>query len=263
MVRRKFCYAILAVVVLLPTGSALARDDKPLARFETPLCPGVVGLTVETAEIVVDRIRENAQNAGLRLADAAKCEANLIVAFVDDGQDYLQRLARSNPRSFGDMLPADRRTLLAREGPARTLQLTQTMTRDGMPVVRRENLAQVPQTAMWMAHSRIYTATREDLTSSLVLIDRTAAAQTDLLALADYATMAGLAQQHPAVGQGGSILTLFEGDGTADRTNALTSGDGAFLASLYGSIANLPASAHLTPGTATRGESARSDQPQE
>ena len=41
----------------------------PLARFEIPLCPGIGGLTDETAGLMIDRIRENARFVGLEVAD--------------------------------------------------------------------------------------------------------------------------------------------------------------------------------------------------
>ncbi|MFC4254222.1 hypothetical protein GRI97_02210 [Altererythrobacter xixiisoli] len=234
--------ALLACGLLAP-APALARVEQPLARYETALCPGVFGLTLETAEIVIDRIRHNALGLGLKLDQSEQCQANLIVAFVEDGQGYIQQLAADQPSAFGTMSLAEKRALTQATGPVRTLQTTQTQTRDGMPVVRQENLTQIPQTTMWMAHSRIYTPIRRDIRSTMVLIDRDAAANIDLSRLADYATVRGLAEQHPPVAADGSILTLFDSPETAPAT--LSGTDRAYLASLYGSIPNLPASAHL------------------
>jgi hypothetical protein len=60
-----------------------------------------------------------------------------------------------------------------------------------MPISRRENLTDLPQTAMWMAHSKIYSATRNDILSALVLFDRDEIRGLNLDQLADYATFAG------------------------------------------------------------------------
>lgn len=246
-----FVAALLGGVLLVPAPS-LARVEQPLARYEAALCPGVFGLTTQTAEIVVDRIRQNATELGLKLDQSEQCQANLIVAFVEDGQDYIQRLASDQPQAFGTMSLAEKRALTQTAGPVRTLQITQTQTRDGMPVARQENLTQIPQTTMWMAHSRIYTPIRRDIRSTMVLIDREAATMIDLDRLADYATVRGLAEQHPPVGADGSILTLFSNPRTAPAT--LSETDRAYLANLYRSIPNLPASAHLARFARERAE---------
>ncbi len=247
MISARLAWARFGLVALvgslfLPSAAQAGRVEQPLARFESPLCPGVFGLTVETAEIMIDRIRQNAAELGVKLDQREQCEANLIVAFVEDGQAWLRQLSADQPMAFGVMSLAERRALTEETGPARALQVTQTLSRDGIPVPRQESLFQVPQTTMWMAHSRIYTATRRDLRSSMVLINRDAAADMELLQLADYATVRGLAEQHPPVGAVGSILTLFDG-GSPPTT--LTADDKAYLVSLYDTLPNLPASAHL------------------
>jgi hypothetical protein len=66
----------------------------PLPRFEDHLCPGVLGMKAEAAEIIVQRIRFNAEDLGIRLADAdGTCKPNLIVAFVEGAQEQLLAMA--------------------------------------------------------------------------------------------------------------------------------------------------------------------------
>jgi hypothetical protein len=140
----------------------------------------------------------------------------------------------------------ERRKLLEHEGPVHVLTQIRTRSRDGMVVPRRENLAQPPQTEMWMAHSRIYTATRQDITSALVLIDPTAIAGMTTDQLGDYVAMRAFAPALPErrEAESGSILTLFDAP-AEERPAALTASDLATLAILYDGPANVPGSARL------------------
>ena len=70
--------------------------DNPLPRFEDWVCPGVLGLKEDAAAYIIERLRYNAEQFGLRLAkDDGSCEPNLIVAFVEDPQNQLVQLAKS------------------------------------------------------------------------------------------------------------------------------------------------------------------------
>jgi hypothetical protein len=236
----------LAGAALLAPLPALAQtDEEPLARFEDALCPGVLGLKQEAAEQMVGRLRANAEMLGVRMAENGDCQANLVVGFVSDGQAFLSQLQDRSGYIFAEMTRDERLALLADTGPARAMLRIRARTRDGMPISRRENLAQLPTTTMWMAHSKIYSATRNDIISAMVLFDREAVRGLNLTQLADYATFRALAQRLPgpeAAGQA-SILTLFE-PGEA-RPDGLTAFDRAYLGQLYAGLANLPAPAKL------------------
>lgn len=238
---------LVGLIAVTVTGApAAAQRDDPLPRFEDPLCPGIVGLKVEAAEAMVGRIRSRAQEAGLRLAGEEGCEPNMIVAFIGDGRGYLQRLSHGRPYMFESLGVQERQELLASEGPVHVLPQVRTRSRDGMVVPRRENLVQPPQTEMWMAHSRIYTPTRQDITSVLVLIDPMAISGMTIDQLADYAAMRAFA---PALVQrqelsAGSILGLFDVPAEA-RPASLSAVDQAALATLYEGPPNMPASARL------------------
>jgi hypothetical protein len=147
---------------------------------------------------------------------------------------------------FESLGARERRELLAHEGPVHVLPQIRTRTRDGMVVPQRQNLTDIPQAEMWMAHSRIYTPTRRDITSVLVLIDRDAIEGMNVSQLADYVAMRAFAVEHPERrgAAGGSILDLFD-VAEAERPDGLTPTDIAFLSELYEGLPNLPASARL------------------
>lgn len=220
--------------------------DTPLARFEDRLCPGIIGIPADYAVMMIDRIRHNAGELGMWMADEENCSPNFIVAFVDDGQAELAELERRHGHLFETMSLAERRELLAETGPVRVWTSTATRTRDGMPVPRAEGLDKPPVVQMAMAHSKIYLTTREDITSVMVLFDKRQLLGKTLDQLSDYATMRGLARTRPVGADGAAmdtILTLFDDTGAAPP--GLTDFDRAYLASLYDWIANLPAATKM------------------
>jgi hypothetical protein len=229
----------LASPALADTGT------EPLARFEDPVCPGVVGLKYETAAEMVGRIRARAAEFGRRLAPDGDCTANLVVAFVDDGQAFARRMQRDNGWLFAELSLSDRATALGEPGPARAILRVRARSRDGLPIARRENMIDIPQTEIWMAQSKIYTATRNDILYALILIDRDAVAGMTVGQLADYAAYRSLTRTLPQTPEtrADSILALFEGGGEAPA--GLTEFDKAYLTGLYDGLPNLPAPASL------------------
>lgn len=217
----------------------------PLPRFQEPLCPGVAGLRVEPAEMVVGRIRDNAQSLGLRLGDPATCRANVLVAVLDDGKAYVNDLRERRPYIFEALNKDQRERLFDVSAPARSWLRVVTRTRDGMVVGKRETLDIPPQTSMAMAHSKIYQATRRDILSAGVLIDAAAVPTVSLLQLADYATMRALAgdSAEQIAMAGGTILTLFDDPGAAPPE--MTEADRIFLRTVYATMPNNPAAATL------------------
>lgn len=227
-----------------------ALRDQPLARFQEPLCPGVAGLRVEVAEMVVGRIRKNAETAGLDLGDPVSCKANVLVAVLPDGKAYANGLRDRRPYIFEALDKDQRAALFEAEGPARSWLRIVTRTRDGMVVSQRDTLALPPQTSMAMAHSKIYVATRRDILSAGVLIDAAAVPKVSLVQLADYATMRALAGDSAERVEmpGGTILTLFDDPQAAPAE--MTEADRIFLRTLYAALPNNPAA--LTLATAQK-----------
>ncbi|WP_120077266.1 hypothetical protein [Aurantiacibacter odishensis] len=242
---RKIAFATaLAATGLAAPAAADGIMDEPLPRFEDRLCPGIIGLDREYAGLMVSRLRENADALGLRLAGGDACEANVVIAFVEDSRAYLAEMMDERGYLFNDMTPMQRRQLLESTGASGVWHQVAARTRDGIRVGRRENLAQVPTAGMWQAHSRIYRPVRHDITYALVLLDRDEARGLTLRQLADYATLRALATEFPAgAGEGeASMLTLFE---DADKPMELTAFDRAWLERLYAGLPNIPASTRL------------------
>jgi hypothetical protein len=239
--------ALLTLAALALASPVLAEPvgDEPLARFEQPLCPGIIGLEVDGARAMVARIRENAARLGLRTAPEESCTPNLIVTFLANGQDYLQRLNHDRGYLFDSLSRHETEELLGREGPARAWLTTETRMRDGMWVGERENLADLPMAGMWSAHSLIYVPTRQDITAAMVLINRDATAGRSVVQLADYATLYGLAHFVPAAAPETPTIQRLFSDGAGSGVAGLSAFDLAYLERLYSSIPNLPARMRL------------------
>jgi len=219
--------------------------DKPLARIEDRLCPGVIGLKQGAAELMIDRIRWNAERLDMWLADDSGCSPNLIIAFVEDGKAQIAELHEKQPWLFESLTLPERRALLEEDGPVRVWTTSQQRTRDGMPIQRRENLTDPPVVSMWMAHSKIYLTVREDITQVVVLFDREAVRGKTVIQLADYATMRSFARTRSTEGDAplDTILTMFDPGHTPP--DGLTDFDQAYLRSVYDWIPNLPAATKL------------------
>lgn len=226
-------------------ASADGMPEDPIARFEEPVCPGVIGLQVGDAVAMVARMRENAEAIGLRTAQDGACEPNVVVAFLADGQDYLRRLNDDRSYLFASLDRAQKRDLLDAAGPARAWITTEVRTRDGGQVGRRDNLVAVPQAGMWSAHSLIYVPTRRDITAAMVLIDRGVAGDFSIMQLADYATLYGFAGMVPAAAADTPSIQRLFGSAPVSAPAGLSQFDITYLQRLYDSLPNLPAYVRL------------------
>jgi hypothetical protein len=243
-VRNRLAGLILALATLagsLAVTPASARAvDEPLARFEDRICPGIVGMDVESAEAMVWRIRQNLEALGRRLDPPETCKPNLLVMFVASGKDSIEALRRSENWLFNSMTAEERDRLFNETGPARALVRTVPRTRDGIVIAQQRDLSGVPQASGFMAHSKIYGATRNDIISAQVFLDRDALKGLTIGQLADYVTFRALTVALPQTesARAASIVSLFDQGATAPA--GLTDFDRAFLAELYSGIPNIP-----------------------
>ncbi len=212
-----------------------AVQGEPLARFQQPICPGVWGLSGESAQIIIDRIYFNAEQIGLELDEEAGCAANVIVAFVPDPQEEFAQLRAVNHDLVAGLSYWERKRIAGQQGPALVWNVVTTRTSDGQTRMGDPPIFDTTQA------SRLTSGTRRDLELSMVMIASDAIADLDGIAVADYATMRTLARTRPP-GEGeaayGTILSLF--DDPANAPAQLTDFDRAYLASLYSGRANLP-----------------------
>lgn len=233
--RRAFAYV---------RGTGVAAGERAVARWIDPVCPRVIGIKAKLARHVESRIRATAQAAGAPLA-SGRCEANVVVSFVGDGQDIARRIAARQPRRLAEVPPPSRDALLDGEAPVRWWYSTEVRGKDGDRLLGMEppfvtgaggapgqvlpgngdtSFLSIP------GNSIVSTQTARALRSATVLVDANRAAGVKLDALADYVAFVSLAELRPGGTSGSnSILALF--DGAAAR--ALTEWDARFLRELY------------------------------
>jgi hypothetical protein len=217
----------------------------PLALFQNPVCPGVIGMPRELAEVLVDRVRFNAERAGLLLAPADGCSPNLLVIFSQDGRTEVETMGRKRGYLLAGLPTPEYRAMIADKGPVHAWTNTSIKTRDGMGPSNPGASNQTPVYRMAMAHSKIYLTNRIAIDSAVVVIDIDAIVGMPVVQIADYVTMRGLARTRPVAGNVavGTILNLF--DPAAEHPGELTGFDLAYLRSLYTSLPNLPAANKL------------------
>lgn len=205
----------------------------PLARFGEYACPGVGGLKLESAEMVVARIRFIAEDLGIPLHKAGNCKPNIIILFTADGRTDLAEMERKTRALSQNVSQRELRELLEAEGPVRVFNMVQDRMRNGITLPKRRDLVNIPTGSQEGGQSLISRGIRRDITTSFVLFDRAAVKGKTLHQLADYAAMRVFAQTRDASGEEApdSILSLFDED--ALPPEGLTAFDRAFLTTLY------------------------------
>jgi hypothetical protein len=217
--------------------------DKPLALFARPICPGVLGMPVDAAELVVGRIRDNIERVGLSLAKEGDCKPNLIVGFVGSGKTDIANMMSKTGSMLSMLTVQERRELKNETGPVHAWAVTAVRSLEGMDLIGGDtNLTQPPTLNANASHSLISLSARRDIDLSVVLMDIGAVDGMTVNQLADYATMRGVARTRPVKGTTsyGTILNLFDPDSIHPRE--LTTFDVAYLKSVYAGIPNIPGS---------------------
>ncbi|HWK42481.1 MAG TPA: hypothetical protein VNR60_11175 [Croceibacterium sp.] len=214
----------------------------PLARFEKPVCPGVIGMPEAWAEHLVGRVRHVAGLVGMDVAPENACDPNVLVVFVPSARDGLAQVEKVFPDMFRRMSLQERERLREDTGAVRVVTASVERTRDGFDVPPRTGSGSPPVVSVPLAFSRIFLTTREDIESVILLIEARAAGGMSVVQLADYVAMRSFAEtRHPPedVLAMDTILTLFEPGASAPQS--LTDFDLAYLRSLYDGIPNMPA----------------------
>ncbi|MWV29214.1 hypothetical protein [Aurantiacibacter rhizosphaerae] len=216
--------------------------QEPLARFNKEICPGVWGLAPENAQIVIDRIYDNAEKIGVPVNDAPDCGANVWVIVVDDPHETFKQLRDKNDFLVRGMGYWERERIEKQDGAALSWNLVSTRSRGGLEAVQGANSDAVNETTLM---SRTNTAIRQDIELSVVLVRRSELATVDALTLADYATMRGLAKTEEP-NESLAFDTVLGAFGPARDVTRLSVFDLSYLRALYRSSPTRDARLALT-----------------
>lgn len=227
----------------LELSRASGKYDENLARFQVPVCPGVVGFKSRAADVILDRVRANATRVGVKLAKG-KCSPNLVVAIVDDGRTLFSSLERTRPQIFSLISASERAEMLSDAAPVHVWNNIVTLRDDGMPIERSADGKEMLP-SVWGYANRWFVKFHRDIVAALVAFNRDDILGMSYTQLADYATMRGLTHTRAADGDEvmPTILALFAKDDRA--IPELTSFDIGYLRSLYWEAATEPAVSKL------------------
>ncbi len=221
----------------------------PLAMFKNRICPGIVGMPAEMAEIMVDRIRYNAERIGIQTARLGDCQPNIMVMFVRNGQGVIRELQKKKHYLFRAISNAELRELAADPGPVHAWVNTEIRSRQGDTLMGDKNsdLTAIPVLNVGQAQSHIFLAHRIDITNSIIMIDLPAVDGMSVVQLADYVTMRAFARTNPVEGDvaATTILSLFDESDASSRPYELTDFDLAYLRAVYGGTDGLNAASKL------------------
>lgn len=216
--------------------TAPATSDRGPARWNGPVCIGVVNLRAEVAQYIVDRASDVARELGLEAGEPG-CAANVLIIAAADGQAVADGIVEERRRAFVPGGSGMTRTLSALEdfrtsdAPVRWWHVSAPVDSESGELATRLPGRDAPQIAVSRA-SRIRTDIRDDLFKAIIVVDISKLESLSLPQLADYCTLIALAQVDPKaeVASFETILNVF-----IDPTiTGLTSWDRDYLAALYG-----------------------------
>jgi hypothetical protein len=214
------------------------RADRPLARFEKPLCLMVAAGNPELGREIAARIIENAKAAKVRVRSSG-CSPNALVTFSDDAQAQLREIRKSGRRLFAGLSAREIDAAMGARDPVYVFQASRETSATGQEIVASPEAAGPngmpgPENRVF-SMSRIKREVREDMLAALVVIDNGAAAGLSPIQIADYTSLRLLAPTGEVdVAEAGgprTIMTLFAAPDSAPAT--MTRFDRAYLAALY------------------------------
>jgi len=200
--------------------------------WDGSICPGVVGMRARYAQVMIDRMAETAYRIGLTVGEPG-CTPNILIYFTRESDALAQEIVQqrrlvSDRNQAGQTRGRDAlRDFATTPRPIRWWHVSRTRTNDGFDVDQGE-------TTTVRSAGRIRANTRLDLDRVLIVIDADDIDGVRFGAMADYVTMAALAQLNPDADVSGlpSILNLFNDD-PEERPATLTEWDYSYLEGLY------------------------------
>ena len=235
-------------------------SNRGLARWQDPICPLVTGLPREMAEYILLRVSEIARTVGAPLA-GEKCRVqNLFIIVTKNAEVYLRELEKRHGSTvFEGAAPALINEFITTPRPVRTWYETIERTPEGLPMLEMAfpgisqmyckaaaggcDWVPVMPTASdqtsgltnpWSQASHLVLNVVWAIKRVYVVVDPTRFKGVKLGQLADYVSMAGLAQikLNPHLGDDPTILRLFDAD-PQTASAGLTDWDVAFLKAFY------------------------------
>jgi len=209
-----------------------------LSRFETKVCPLVIGLTNEQNAIVAGRMRRVADAAGIPVAPV-DCRANAILIVTNDKRALLERLLQKRPYMFPDSWSMSRIHELQRDpSPAAAWAIEGVTSSDGANLNYHY---ETPLNRTFRPGSRLTALARPYFAAAVMVLQADALAGLTTTQIADYAAMRTFVSTDPKrLGSAtpGSILALLDTPMGQPVPITLTAWDLGFLKAYYASSKN-------------------------
>jgi hypothetical protein len=224
-----------------------SQQGESLARWQTPVCPGVTGLPRQEGEVVLEHISDIARAAGVPLADE-HCRPNLFVFVTSNPEQLLRAMEKRNRAvTFVKATPLEVDEFIARPQPVKAWYNSYPLTPDyatpplGSPSLQPCSFAQITGASLpalticdWGRSSRVTSTLVWAFSDVYVIVDSTRLHAVTSQQLGDYAGMLGLAELKSTarLGDAPTILQLFNG-APQSAPAGVTAWDQAYLKSLY------------------------------
>lgn len=233
-----------------------------IARWETPICPYVLGIKPEAAAFIVKRIEAVAAEAGAKVSSDPDCRYNIEVIFTRAPQALMDNVRRKSTDVLGYASSSDEKERLAKvTRPIQSWYVTQTEDRNGATERDSPHTVNSPGVILYLPCSMLQPppappgmcslhnpylrkmqvtgsflgdGTRSLLENVLIVANPDKLTDYELGAVSDHVAMLALAQLPPPDGCQAlpSILNLLS-EGCASRSSGLTDNDRAYLRGLY------------------------------
>lgn len=213
------------------TDITVVSSGLQIARFHSPVCPVVGGLSAPAATAIEDRIRETARKVGAKVGERG-CPANLLLFFSDDGGELVRDMRNKRPKWFAGMTKSKVNLIERDNGPVRAWSATSARNDNGQTAEEYPDQG-APAAMRVNGASFLERQSRLHIDASIIIMNRAAVKGRPLDEIADYAAMRGLAMTRPPEnGRVQTILSLF-GSASQSAPHALTPFDMAYLTALY------------------------------
>ncbi|MBA2919208.1 hypothetical protein GON01_15015 [Sphingomonas sp. MAH-20] len=261
--------------------AAAPDTSDQLARWNEAICPKVIGALPDEEKPILERIREVAKDAGIKLSKRKHCDPNILVAFTSDPSGVVREVFEKQPHRARSIPVAARSDLISGAYPVRWWYDLKLEGRYGeAPIgdnpallnaldttrgsVSMGKFAQSENQAGNVADyssSLIGTKSRQSIGAATIVIDVNRVKKLSHDALASYVAMVALAplKLPPKPVPTPTITNLFR-ETPDDRAEDLTEWDRAYLAALYKVAANRSADNQRSSMTATIARHMRGDQ---
>lgn len=226
--------------------TAPPHGTEQLARWDDRICVGVSGVKAEQAQFIADRVSQRALEVGLRSGKPG-CSPDITILVTTEPEvligamqeKYANLFAVSSEKRVGTLGKSAFEQFKTEERPVRWWHVSETRGADGTRISgeARQGVTDgvVGAPTVRSEGSRLRSATRQDLSHAIIVVDANLVQGVSMDSLADYISFVALMQADPNGNTTGieTIMNLFRVDLGDKRPMQMTDWDKDFLRALY------------------------------